>query len=34
MASGHGLEGPRHAFEDMTDPPIVVLNLAAPGPAK
>ncbi len=26
-ASGYGLEGPRYAAQDMTDPRIVVLNL-------
>jgi acyl-CoA reductase-like NAD-dependent aldehyde dehydrogenase len=28
--SGYGVEGPRYAVQDMTDPRIVVLNLAAP----
>jgi acyl-CoA reductase-like NAD-dependent aldehyde dehydrogenase len=28
--SGYGLEGPRYAVHDMTDPRIVVLNLSAP----
>jgi acyl-CoA reductase-like NAD-dependent aldehyde dehydrogenase len=28
-ASGYGLEGPRYAVQDMTDPRIVVLNLEA-----
>lgn len=28
--SGHGVEGPRYAVEDMTDPRIVVLNLHQP----
>ncbi|HEY2192456.1 MAG TPA: aldehyde dehydrogenase family protein [Actinomycetospora sp.] len=28
--SGHGVEGPRYAVEDMTDPRIVVLNLRRP----
>ncbi|KAA9154682.1 aldehyde dehydrogenase family protein [Amycolatopsis acidicola] len=28
--SGHGVEGPRYAVEDMTDPRIVVLNLHRP----
>jgi succinate-semialdehyde dehydrogenase / glutarate-semialdehyde dehydrogenase len=27
--SGYGLEGPRYAVQDMIDPRIVVLNLAA-----
>jgi acyl-CoA reductase-like NAD-dependent aldehyde dehydrogenase len=28
--SGHGVEGPRYAVEDMTDPRIIVLNLRRP----
>jgi acyl-CoA reductase-like NAD-dependent aldehyde dehydrogenase len=28
--SGHGVEGPRYAVQDMTDPRIVVLNLRRP----
>lgn len=28
--SGHGMEGPRYAVEDMTDPRIIVLNLRRP----
>ena len=28
--SGHGVEGPRYAVEDMTDPRVVVFNLRAP----
>ena len=28
--SGYGLEGPRYAVTDMTDPRIIVLNLRAP----
>ena len=35
--SGYGLEGPKYAVQDMTDPRIIVLNLRAPaeeaGPA-
>jgi acyl-CoA reductase-like NAD-dependent aldehyde dehydrogenase len=31
--SGYGLEGPRYAVQDMTDPRIVVLNLSEPGRA-
>jgi acyl-CoA reductase-like NAD-dependent aldehyde dehydrogenase len=27
--SGYGLEGPRYAVPDMTDPRIIVLNLGA-----
>ena len=29
--SGHGVEGPKYAVHDMTDPRIVVMNLRAPG---
>jgi acyl-CoA reductase-like NAD-dependent aldehyde dehydrogenase len=29
--SGYGVEGPRYAVQDMTDPRIVVLNLSPPG---
>ena len=29
--SGHGVEGPKYAVQDMTDPRLVVLNLRAPG---
>jgi acyl-CoA reductase-like NAD-dependent aldehyde dehydrogenase len=29
--SGHGVEGPKYAVADMTDPRIVVLNLRDPG---
>lgn len=29
--SGHGVEGPKYAVQDMTDPRIVVMNLKAPG---
>ena len=29
--SGYGLEGPRYAVQDMTDPRIIVLNLGASG---
>jgi len=28
--SGYGLEGPKYAVQDMTDPRIIVLNLRAP----
>lgn len=28
--SGHGVEGPRYAVQDMTDPRVVVLNLRRP----
>jgi succinate-semialdehyde dehydrogenase/glutarate-semialdehyde dehydrogenase len=28
--SGHGVEGPRYAVQDMTDPRIIVLNLRRP----
>jgi acyl-CoA reductase-like NAD-dependent aldehyde dehydrogenase len=33
--SGYGVEGPKYAVEDMTDPRVIVLNLRAPrtGPA-
>jgi len=27
--SGYGLEGPRYAIQDMTDPCIIVMNLGA-----
>jgi succinate-semialdehyde dehydrogenase/glutarate-semialdehyde dehydrogenase len=27
--SGYGLEGPKYAVKDMTDPRIIVLNLGA-----
>ena len=30
-ASGYGLEGPRYAIYDMTDPRVVVFNLRGPG---
>jgi acyl-CoA reductase-like NAD-dependent aldehyde dehydrogenase len=29
--SGHGVEGPKYAVQDMTDPRLVVMNLQAPG---
>jgi len=29
--SGHGVEGPRYAVHDMTDPRLVVMNLRSPG---
>ena len=29
--SGHGVEGPKYAVHDMTDPRLVVMNLRAPG---
>jgi acyl-CoA reductase-like NAD-dependent aldehyde dehydrogenase len=29
--SGHGVEGPKYAVQDMTDPRLVVMNLRAPG---
>ena len=32
--SGYGVEGPKYAVEDMTDPRIIVLNLRAPGRAR
>ena len=28
--SGYGLEGPRYAVQEMTDPRIIVLNLGTP----
>jgi len=31
--SGHGVEGPKYAVHDMTDPRLVVMNLRAPGGA-
>ena len=29
--SGHGVEGPKYAVQDMTNPRLVVMNLRAPG---
>ena len=29
--SGYGLEGPKYAVQDMTDPRVIVLNLGATG---
>jgi acyl-CoA reductase-like NAD-dependent aldehyde dehydrogenase len=29
--SGHGVEGPKYAVQNMTDPRLVVMNLRAPG---